>query len=272
MGLAYFRLTGYIAAVSFCTIAINSQSRIECAAAVLRRGHWISLSASVIWVVALYQALFNGAMPALLGEPNYEFGFGRIPTYDDRMCDYVRKTYPDKHVFTTIVSGSFALLEWYPNKKVFIDGFFSPHPFSLWRDYQRATTLQIPDLLHDRYGAELALVEHERFDWNTTFLNGLSWQPAAISLGDVLYRYQPGRPSEMPLLLFNLHEVGQMPPYFRERLAFNYYSAIISASRSTNGPLKLTNKDRNVFYGLEVDLSPGERHLFEEAVSQVTFD
>jgi hypothetical protein len=272
LGMAYFRCTGYIAAIGFCAMAINSQWRNERLALILRRGAWISISASVIWIVALYLALFTGTLPELIAEPNHVSGFGKIPTYDDRICDYVRETYPDKNVFTTIVSGSFALFKWYPNKKVFIDGFFAPHPFSLWQDYKEVRRLENPNLLHDRYGAELALVEHDRFDWNVTFLNSNSWQPVAIGLGDVLYRYQANRSSKMPVLLFKLPEVAQMPPHFRQKLAYNYYSSITSMARFGDNSLTLTKADHDIFYGLLADLAPDERHLFDEAASHVRFE
>ena len=272
IGMAYFRLTGYIAAVGFCTMALNSDGRTVGVALIFRRCTWASVSASVLWALALYQAVFTGAVPELIGEPNYVFGLGKIPTYDDRVCDYVRKCYSEKNVFTTVVSGSFALFKWYPGKKVFIDGFFAPHPFSLWKDYKEVTTSQNPDLLHDRYGVELALVEHDRSDWNMTFLNGKSWQPVAIGLGDVLYRYQPNRSSEMPVLFFELPEVGRMPRYFRQTLAYNYYSSIISVAHFTGSTLKCTERDRGIFYGLEPALAPNDRHLFEEAMSHVKFD
>jgi hypothetical protein len=272
IGLAYFRLTGYIAAVSYCTIAMNSHWRNEGFALILRRCVWISVSASVIWMITLYHALFTGALPALIGEPNHVSGLGKIPTYDDRICDYIKEAYPDKNVFTTIVSGSFALFKWYPNKKVFIDGFFAPHPSALWRDYKEVRQLQNPNLLHDRYGAELALIENDRSDWNMTFLNGNSWQPIVIGLGDVLYCYKPNRSSNTPILLFNLPEVKRMPPHFRQALAYNYYSSIISVAHFTEDTLTFTKADRSMFYGLLPDLAPNERHLFEEAVSHVTFD
>ena len=111
--MAYFRCTGYISAISFCSIAMNAEWRKEGLALLLPRYAWVSISAAVIWIVAAVA----GALPEVIGEPNHVSGFGKIPTYDDRICDYIMKTYPEKNVFTTIVTGSFALLKWYPRQE-----------------------------------------------------------------------------------------------------------------------------------------------------------
>ena len=151
---------------------------------------------------------------------------------------------------------------------MFVDGFFAPHPSSLWQDYKEVRKSQNPNLLHDRYGAELALVEHDRLDWNDMFQSGSAWQPAAMGLGEELYRYEAKRSSNMPVGLFTLPEARRMPLHFRRKLAANYYSSLIAAARFTENNLTGTTADREIFYGLQPDLGPDDRHLFDEAMSR----
>ncbi|MCK4827472.1 hypothetical protein KA005_67710, partial [bacterium] len=150
----------------------------------------------IFWILLLYGAALSGHLSDIFGIKTHMFGFGRIPTYDQKMCDYILDNYPQKRVFTAIHTGGFALLNWYPKKKVFFAGRFASHPADLREDYVGIRTNNNPDLLYEKYGAEFALVEHTRRDWNKIFINSKSWYPAVVGSGTILYAYEPEFPDK----------------------------------------------------------------------------
>lgn len=150
----------------------------------------------IFWILLLYGAALSGHSGDIFGMKTHMFGFGHIPTYDKKMCDYILDNYPQKRVFTAIHTGGFALLKWYPDKKVFFAGRFASHPTDLREDYVGIRTNNNPDLLYEKYGAEFALVEHTRRDWNKIFINSKSWYPAAVGPGTILYAYEAEFPNK----------------------------------------------------------------------------
>lgn len=191
------------------------------------------LSARTVLVVLLclagWVAAFTERLGSLLGNSSHEFGLGAIPTYDDRVVDWVLKEEPTARTFTTIVSGSRALLRWSGQKPVFIDGFFAPHPVSVLTDYRKALESQSPAELQRIYGIELALIENTNVEWNNVFLKSRQWRPVAIGEGMTVYAVRGSSAEKRPVtVLVDAKRAADLSGRFKHALATNYFSALLA--------------------------------------------
>lgn len=227
LGLSYFRMTGYAAIGSAALILTSGPLRGRVAEA-LGKSSWIGAALTLLFAATVWGASFSGSLPGLIGNSRHVLGFGKVATFDDRATDWLFTKYPSRRVFTTIVTGSYALHRWEFKKPVFIDGFFAPHTSAVWRDYVRARQEPERDLLREKYAIDFALVEHTREDWNNVFLSRPDWQPVAIGAGCTVYGHRSVVGEGSPGLLVSAREAAELPPSFRSALARNYYGALLS--------------------------------------------
>ncbi len=227
LGLSYFRMTGYASLGSAALILASGKLRGPVAEA-LGRSSWMGAALAAIVAAVMWGGLWMGNLPRVLGNSRHVVAVGKSPTFDDNACRWLVDHFPDAPTFTTIVTGSYALERWQGRKRVFIDGFFAPHPAALWRDYVRARRTKDRDLLREKYGVELALIEHTRRDWNSLFLNQPNWQPIAIGSGCVIYGHRSLTGDAKPQLLCSPSEVDQLPTAYRRAFARNYYGAVLA--------------------------------------------
>jgi hypothetical protein len=227
LGLSYFRMTGSATLGSAALILSSGTLRGRVAEA-LGHSSWMGAAVAAIMAVIAWGGLGMGKLPQLLGNSRHVVAAGRSPTFDDDACQWLLDHFPDTPTFTTIVTGSYALERWHGRKRVFIDGFFAPHPVALRKDYVRARRTKGRDLLHEKYGVELALIEHTRRDWNNLFLNQRDWQPLALGRGCIIYGHRNVIRDDAPTFLCAPAEVDQLPLTFRRAFAQNYYGSILA--------------------------------------------
>lgn len=227
LGLSYFRMTGYASLGSAALILACGPLRGRVAPA-LAQSSWMSAAFTGLVAAALWTALALGRLPAVIGNSQHVMAPGKMPAFDDDATQWLLDRRRDARVFTTIVTGSYALHRWHGEKPVFIDGFFAPHAASVWKDYVRARREPERDVLREGYGIDCALIEHTRDDWNGVFLSQPGWQPAAIGAGCMVYAHVSVLGDATPEFLFAPASADGLPPYFRHALARNYYGAILS--------------------------------------------
>lgn len=227
LGISYFRMSGYASIGSAALILINSDLRGRVADA-LSRSHWMGAALAALFAVVVWGTLFAGSLSRFIGNSRHSVAIGKVAVYDDAACQWIMDKHRESRVFTTIVTGSYALHRWQGRKQVFIDGFFEPHAEVVWRDYLRARKEPWHDLLRERYNIELALVEHTRIDWNTLFLNQVDWQPVAIGSGCMVYAHKSVAGTAPPDILFDKDAWSSMPTYYRRAVARNYYGSLLS--------------------------------------------
>lgn len=267
LGLGYFRMTGYASMGAAALLLCSGRGRG-------RLGEAFSLSTGVGSALTATLALISwgatlaGTLPHLLGNAPHVFGLGQAPTFDAAAARWLLTEHRDAPVFTTIVTGSYALEAWQGQKPVFIDGFFAPHRRSLWNDYASMRKEDDgPTLLRETYGIDFALVEHSRNDWNQLFLSDPQWQPAAIGTGCIIYGHRSVVGSAAPVLLFKAAAAEQLPPFYRRALARNYYSAILSmlAAERIEAAQSLISASPQIYQRLRRNLAREEK----EAVRQM---
>lgn len=229
LGSAYLRMTGYLAlGAALCLVAAPAPRewlrRAAPIGAVAACGLVALGSAAAWWFAA------KGRLGEFVGRSTHEFGIGAVAIFDDRAAAWALERHPQARTFTTIVTGSHALLTWAGKKPVFIDGFFAPHTTALWADYRDAELTRSPRTLAKRYGIELALVEHGRTDWNNAFLDAPDWRPAAIGAGATVYARRDSAAAREPIaLLVKADEAARLSPYFKHTLATDYFSACLAS-------------------------------------------
>lgn len=265
LGLSYFRMTGYAALGSAALILSSGPLRGRVAEA-LGKSSWLGAALAGGVAAGLWGSWLTGNLASVIGNSRHVVGIGKVPTFDENATRWLLEKHQDARVFTTIVTGSFALHEWRWKKPVFIDGFFAPHAASVWADYIRARREPERDVLRERYGIDFALVEHTRQDWNGVFLAQPEWQPAAIGAGCIVYGHRSVLGEAAPELLFDVASAETMPPYFRRALARNYYGALLSilaAERPAAGQ-RLIAASPDAYQRWRRWLSPAERAAVRE--------
>jgi len=227
LGLSYFRMTGY-AAIGAAALILTSPPLRGPIAQQLARRHLRGAALAAVIALGVWGACLTGRLPSWLGNSRHVFAAGKVPAFDDEACQWLLEHHRERRVFTTIVTGSYALHRWRGEKPVFVDGFFAPHAYSVWGDYRRARRRKKEDLLHERYGVELALIEHGRVDWNKLFITMPEWQPAAIGLGCMVYGRHSAIGDAAPRLLFAPERVDALAPDFQRAFAQGYYATLLS--------------------------------------------
>lgn len=261
-GMCYFRLTGYIAIIAAFSLLVNSKERVapQWAGFLVKLWPKATIGIIALWVITSYVAVAMGLFGNLIGKQQHVIGFGKIPTFDTKMCDYVLRTYPTEKVFTTIATGSFALFQWQQNKSVFVDGFFSPHHEQVWADYLEIQRTGDVNLLHTRYGVQLALIEHERTDWIGLFMRSQMWMPVAIGSGQIVFAFIPDAQPYKLQLLTDAAEIASLPHFFKHALAISYFQTMakLRANAITPPEDESVNFDKQVTRELQSCLNANE--------------
>lgn len=237
LGLGYFRTVGDITVVSAWTLLTLTAGYDDFFPRLKERMYCASRSPApwliaFLWMIGVSVVTLTGNASAIIGgSPLHIAGFGRFHTFDDSTYDYVLQKFKDKRVFTTISTGSYALYHWYPNKKVFIDGFFAPHDPQEYRDSLRILRrTEDPDILYRKYQIEVALLENTRDNFARSLRDSENWYPVAIGLGTTVFQYLPDAPADdfTPLVLFDIYQVSHLPETNRYLVATEFYRTALS--------------------------------------------
>lgn len=185
--LGYNRMTGYMALVSAAVLFSHFCSGHN--ALPSRTGGWFSASAIMAGLVAWVSFLLNTTC-YLIPEGQHVCRTGKISIYDDAITELCERDYPVEGTFTTVDTGSYALLAWNFRKPVFVDGFFAPHHGKVWKAFDRA--LETGDLtpLTSDFGLTTALVAVTDINWIYRFIRSPDWVPAAIGDGEILFAHR----------------------------------------------------------------------------------
>lgn len=276
-GICYLRGTGYATITALFVITSILADPDKKRISVLPENIFLFLKStlpllsSIICAIALF-----GMMGVVLSkqsefffkERERVFGFGKAALFDEAPYLFVKREFGSAPCFTTIVTGSYASFLWNSSrepetKKVFIDGFFSPHPPALWHDYRTAVRVSDISLL-EGYGLQVAIVENSRFDWQYAFLRSSEWRPVAIGLGATVYAQKRALPiPTMPVtLLFTQDDVvHNASPTVQRAVAAAYYNCILSLGfhGMTTAANNLMTRHEELFETLANGLDPSQR-------------
>lgn len=262
-GVNYLRGIGYGAIAALFVIA---SILAEADQKKLRRGLKKAMSFSCallcgIALVGMGTLVHFNKNELFFREKERVFGFGKAAIFDDAPYAFVKSHFLQEPCFTTIVTGSYASFCWDAQKKVFIDGFFAPHPIPLWEDYRAATLL--PDLSFlDAYGIQVALIENNRSDWQYAFLSDIAWRPVAIGIGATVYAKTTLIADSPVSFLFTAPEVERLAsPTSQRAAAVAYYNALLLlASRGMQAAADLSiSQSEDLFETLAYYLEPSEQ-------------
>ena len=109
-------------------------------------------------------------------------------------------------------NGGYALLKWQPDKKVFIDTYFAPHPDNVLNDYYMYC--RQPDKLEGV--CETALVSVSEMYILKKFAKSKLWHPEVIGISDVLFSTE----NKTPTVLLNKDEVDGLTKIQRDRFEY----------------------------------------------------
>ncbi len=225
-GMGYVRFCGYIPLVTAAFIfhaAGNSEIRPILSITWFSKLNWLIVMVGIclIWSSGLYH------YPFAIGTRLHDFGLGRIPTYSNKVPDAVLKEFKNHKVFNTMSSGGYLLYRWFPEKKVFVDGFFAPHqPLVLEHLYSLGRKGTNPDFLYDEYGIDVAIAEHTRGSVLMTFFNSENWYVKYMDTGMVCFVYKPDFQSniELPEILINPDEMERFIFTFKKHIAASLHT------------------------------------------------
>jgi len=246
-GFCYFRGTGYAAITavfviaSICsTLSLPSSVTLLCHTfyEVEKKIYSFCIIVSLLAVAGSIYLIMARKSEFFFMERGRVFGIGEAVVFEKGIYDFVKNHYPNEPCFTTMVTGSYALLNWKDQKKVFIDAFFAPHPNALWSDYYEAPkTHEMTPL--ENYGIQLALIENSRLDWQNLFLMAPLWRPIAIGLGATLYQKQEDTSMATSLnILFTLKDIQKLPSTTGQRAAAAaFYNSILALQLGGNSAL-----------------------------------
>jgi len=220
LALGYKRMLGYwaiIALVCVCRAARTSTRT-------LRFGHKAAWTAGIaLW--AYFWAGFGLGFwdPGLRNF--HTVGFGRAPMFSSAVCQDVLEHHKEDRTFTTVANGGFVLSQWYPEKQIFIDGFFAPHRGGQLRLYQAILFGGDPDDLVTKLGLKVAIINLHDIKWFNMFNRAESWYPEAVDEGMVVFVYQPYFQNEVPPLRVHcdLKRLGQLPKDYARMVANRLY-------------------------------------------------
>lgn len=214
LALGYVRMLGY-ASLASAAVLLCSLGQLVIPAPTkkfLMLSGWlvVAMAACYFWGI-----LLSGQMDDVLGEGQHVPSFGHTPNFDPHTLEWLKKELPNSNVFSTIDSGSVALLVWNFEKPVFIDGFFAPHTSEVLRDYALARTTDNVALLHEKYGVTAAVIPNTSEDWREVFLFAPDWRPVALGLGSTVFLHKsvPATPA-MPAVLYEISTLKKSSDLF----------------------------------------------------------
>jgi hypothetical protein len=220
-GAGYVRMVGYSALVS-CAVIILSLRKVEIGdyRNLCSRIGWIIYA---IWIACAWTTFMKADMHELLHDDLHISAVGKIPVFEEEPFNWVKSTFPNEPTFTTIESGSFGLLQWGFEKQVFLDGFFSPHPKSVWRDYRNCLRSEDPTIFHEKYGITVAIIPAVSRPWISLFMKAYDWEPIALGVGEVVFLHKSVNfDHARPNLFSNLQKFPHLPTELKEAYLRNY--------------------------------------------------
>ena len=256
LALGYRRVMGYLAIFSCFILVINPlvwrvRARLES----------LSLAACFAAVIGVYLSAFGGSN--LLGLWNlHQVGIGRAPLFPDQVPEVVLARHKDTPVLTTIGTGGYLLYRWFPEKRVFLDGFFAPHDGATFDAYDQALREENPDLFHERFGISMAVLHPARQTWVNLFNRSAGWYPRYMDRGMIVFARQGDFQQPVPPLepLFSVVELEGLAPAYRRVLAdlfFQIGTAYIIKGRVA-GAQDFSTNHRELLDALSAWASPGK--------------
>lgn len=214
LGLGYVRMFGYTALASGAVALVAGSRFVGKSPKRVQIGGWVIFGA---WLVFSWGLFFSGRMDQFIPDGQHVSKTGKVPIYDEATAVWVKVTFPEEKVFTTIESGSYCVLRWNFEKPVFLDGFFAPHTREVWAAYNEALASGAPDALHDLHGAAVAIIPTTSPQWIDIFRNAQDWSPVAVGAGSVVFVHQSvALKMERPLIFCTAAELRGTGFYFRE--------------------------------------------------------
>ena len=272
-GLGYLRMTGYIPTLATAMIFATARN----SELTLRLGDRPIKVVCAMALIAMYANLASG-YKVPVGTELHAFGIGRIPTFSSDTADKVLKDYKDKNALTTIMNGGFLLYSWYPHKKVFLDGFFAPHPYRVFDDYTNLLRgVMNPDELVKKYGIEMAIVEQNKASLNNTFFNAPNWYVKYIDKGNLIHFFEPDYQSPeipAPTIISDKETLISLPLVYRKRFA--KYLLLIQNSLVKKGRLKdaveFKKQYAELLKRLDYLMAPAEVNYVESLIAKYAAD
>lgn len=249
-GCGYLRLVGYIPILSAFVIFLAFRSRPsknETNVLARERPMWI-IAFCVLG--ALWVNCFAG-YPVYIGTEHHSFGWGRIPTYSKKFADRVFKISKGQKTFTTLANGGYLLYQWYPEKKVFIDGRFASHDKDVLLAYRIMSEKNInPDFLTIKYGIKTAVIEHTTGSVLNNFCLSENWYAALIDEGMIYFTYDSDYEDNIPLpeVLFDESQFNALPRAFKTHLAQTLHTVLNSLYKK--GRIKDGNRFLDKYTGI----------------------
>ena len=209
LSFGYKRTAGYLGVMSIVFILFLMNSRkldFE------KLWLWAANSAATLFFLI---AVFFFPLKAGLWETHVP-GLGRAPYFSDVCQKNVLEKDGQEPTFTVITNGGYLLHRWFPEKRVFVDGFFAPHQGLAFEAYQAPLLQQNPDLLFEKQGIRRAIVTHRDLAWLSLFSTSKNWYPESIDLGMMVFVYQPDwDKAPQPEILCSIEDFENLPQYFK---------------------------------------------------------
>lgn len=127
----------------------------------------------------------------------------------------------DKQTFNVISNGGYLLHRWYPERKVYIDGFFAPHRGETFDTYYQTLLQNVADAPNTRHNTDGAIIPLHQTSWIKLFNHSQNWYPHAMNAGSLTYTYSANFEESVKVvrLEFTSNDVEEMPAYFRPVVA-----------------------------------------------------
>jgi hypothetical protein len=230
-GLGYVRMVGYLAMASTAVVILGMRE--------LKMPSWASKAGwtSVgIWISVSWWMVFTNRVGDFIPEGQHISRTGKVPTYDDSIADLVLKEFPNEPVFTTIETGSHALERWNFRKKVFIDGFFAPHPKTVWDAYHHALDSGNLERLYQEHGLSIAVIPTTSGPWVEAFLHSTEWNPFAIGAGAILFLHHSIPLQERhPQILMSADQLRATSGFYRYHALKDLFLIVASSEEHPSG-------------------------------------
>lgn len=217
LGLGYVRTVGFLAIFGAYLLLMPTP---------LKPKRWIGKAAwpaSGLMVLLAFISVWTTANP--IGYfADHQFRLGQATYFPDALAKESLKRFPDAPVFTTIENGGYILNEWYPDKKVFMDGFFRPHEGKTFLDYSHVLEARDPNFLFENYGVTHAIIGIRDSAWFEIFNSAADWVPRMADRGGILFIRNPDPALDHPFdLLINRSEWSILPDYLKVVVAMRLY-------------------------------------------------
>jgi hypothetical protein len=223
-GCGYLRLVGYIPIISTAVIFMAyGQGEIGARWTVpaLPALNYLGVCIPVVMVLSVYLDLLFG-FPVVVSTQSHVFGVGRIPYYSEKCADIILNEFPAQRIFTTRNNGGYLLERWYPQKKVFIDGFFAPHAKSVQQDYMSLiNNIKTPDYLNQKYDVDMAILDYNSASIIRNFMMSENWYPRYLDEGQIFFIFEPDLSDGLreTKLLIGESEYESLTGMFKEQFA-----------------------------------------------------